>query len=166
MGGPVKHEVGIIMNPTYAPQRRSGKSREQEIADAVGLTQKTIHERTGELYNLDKCPKSIKLSAMFEEAAKAKENQSHGMTAPGKTLLSNSSKAFDQLRAEQARERQGARNDLNIPQTFGESHNPTPEPAKKKNETAVKIGELAGVSHLLHAAGDRGGGGQDTTDHR
>ena len=124
----------------------------------MGLSKAEVNSRVNECSELDKCPKVNKLSALFEEAARAKENQLSGLKQYA-TVLSNSSKREVQPRAEQARERQGARNDLNIPQTFGESHNPTPEPAKKKNETAYKIGELAGVSHLLHSAGDRGCGG-------
>ncbi len=97
--------------------------------------------------------------------AKAKENLIRSGKEYGKGL-ENSPKAFDQLRAEQARERQLSKlvqfSTPTAPQMFGERRNPTPptpEPAKKKNETAYKIGELAGVSHLLHAAGDRGCGG-------
>ena len=42
--------------------------------------------------------KSVKVHALFEEeeiAAKAKKNQAHGQTAPGKTLPQNSAKALD-----------------------------------------------------------------------
>jgi hypothetical protein len=128
----------------------------------VGVSKETISQRMKVCQDLDRCPKSDKLSAMFEEAARAKENLIRSGKEYGKGLT-NSSKAIDQPRAEQARERQGARNDLNIPQTFAQCR-PPPDPMK--NKTTYKIGELAGVSHLLHSAGDRGCGGARKKDNR
>jgi len=41
---------------------------QQEIADAVGVTQKTVDNRLESLVNLDRCPKLLKIAALFEEA--------------------------------------------------------------------------------------------------
>ena len=41
---------------------------QQEIADAVGMARKTVDDRLISLADLDKCPKSPKIAALFEEA--------------------------------------------------------------------------------------------------
>ena len=70
--------------------------------------------------------------------------------------MENSPKAIDQPRAEQARKRQRCgQGGVLLEQTFAQASEVQPDPMK--NKTAYKIGELAGVSHLLHSAGDRGG---------
>ena len=43
----------------------------QEIADAVGVTQKTVDNRLESLVNLDRCPKLLKIAALFEEAMRS-----------------------------------------------------------------------------------------------
>jgi hypothetical protein len=42
--------------------------KQQEIADAVGMARKTVDDRLISLADLDKCPKSPKIAALFEEA--------------------------------------------------------------------------------------------------
>mgnify|MGYP000922281079 FL=1 len=44
---------------------------QQEIADAVGVTQKTVDNRLESLVNLDRCPKLLKIAALFEDDFKA-----------------------------------------------------------------------------------------------
>ncbi len=44
---------------------------QQEIADAVGVTQKTVDNRLESLVNLDGCPKLLKIAALFEDDFKA-----------------------------------------------------------------------------------------------
>jgi len=41
---------------------------QQEIADAVGMAQQSLADRLKVLPDLDKCPKSVKIAALFEEA--------------------------------------------------------------------------------------------------
>jgi DNA-binding XRE family transcriptional regulator len=40
---------------------------QQEIADAVGMAQQSLADRLKVLPDLDKCPKSVKIAALFEE---------------------------------------------------------------------------------------------------
>ncbi len=49
-------------------QFRQVSKKQQEIADAVGVTQKTVDNRLESLVNLDRCPKLLKIAALFEEA--------------------------------------------------------------------------------------------------
>ena len=44
---------------------------QQEIADAVGVDKATVNRRLEECCNLDKCPKSNKIAALFEDDFKA-----------------------------------------------------------------------------------------------
>jgi len=44
---------------------------QQEIADAVGVTQKTVDNGLESLVNLDRCPKLLKIAALFEDDFKA-----------------------------------------------------------------------------------------------
>ena len=44
---------------------------QQEIADAVGISQPSVVERSKTLSDLDKCPKPIKIAALFEDDFKA-----------------------------------------------------------------------------------------------
>jgi DNA-binding XRE family transcriptional regulator len=56
------HEEAILL------QFRQVSKKQQEIADAVGVTQKTVDNRLESLVNLDRCPKLLKIAALFEEA--------------------------------------------------------------------------------------------------
>ena len=49
-------------------QFRQVSKKQQEIADAVGMARKTVDDRLKSLADLDKCPKSPKIAALFEEA--------------------------------------------------------------------------------------------------
>lgn len=67
-----------------------------------------------------------------------KENQ-------GRRNLSNYQRSvlaleLEEVFSKKAKENQGKRNDINIPQTFGESN-------KKDNETNNKVSDVAKVSH-------------------
>ena len=44
-------------------QFRQVSKKQQEIADAVGVTQKTVDNRLESLVNLDRCPKLLKIAA-------------------------------------------------------------------------------------------------------
>ena len=48
-------------------QFRQVSKKQQEIADAVGVTQKTVDNRLESLVNLDRCPKLLKIAALFED---------------------------------------------------------------------------------------------------
>ena len=43
-------------------QFRQVSKKQQEIADAVGVTQKTVDNRLESLVNLDRCPKLLKIA--------------------------------------------------------------------------------------------------------
>jgi DNA-binding XRE family transcriptional regulator len=55
-------------------QKRLLPPTQQEIADAVGVTRKTVDNRLESLVNLDRCPKLLKIAALFEEAINAAGN--------------------------------------------------------------------------------------------
>jgi hypothetical protein len=52
-------------------QFRQVSKKQQEIADAVGMARKTVDDRLTSLADLDKCPKSPKIAALFEDDFKA-----------------------------------------------------------------------------------------------
>jgi DNA-binding NarL/FixJ family response regulator len=74
-----RHFCRILQKSTLVPhthtreeaillQFRQVSKKQQEIADAVGVTQKTVDNRLESLVNLDRCPKLLKIAALFEEA--------------------------------------------------------------------------------------------------
>ena len=51
-----------------SPKAFAPPHTQQEIADAVGMAQQSLADRLKVLPDLDKCPKSVKIAALFEEA--------------------------------------------------------------------------------------------------
>jgi hypothetical protein len=49
-------------------QFRQVSKKQQEIADAVGMSIGAVNQRTDVCSDLDKCPKVNKIAALFEEA--------------------------------------------------------------------------------------------------